>query len=350
MTSESSSKTHSLSLFYKCQLALGFRQPYAFKLCWWSQHRFPSYTDTNDVPCIIGLFFSSFMALFVFIRLPYLHPPTFEVESSPGEWYWFKQNPYRLGIFLHLFATLPAGFLAIFQFIPAIQLKAVVVHRTIGYIVMILLSLGNIGAIIFSQISMGGNDLPLLASIATLVIATTGSMGLAWYNIKRQQIDEHRKWMLRAMFWMSIIITMRLIQLPVVLAVSYTGGYHTLWTCDQIQSVTGNTTTFYDEFPACHLGMHTLVGVPADVHSLLHVGSAIRLTFAMAVWVAIALHASGVEVYASIHLTSKESERLRMISYYKQKAAGLSPPGSAGITADRWGDSSPWMPPRKLQE
>jgi len=327
MASESSSKTHPLSLFSMCQLALGFRKPYAFKL--W-------------------LFFSFVMALFVFIRLPYLHPPTFEVESSPGEWYWFKQNPYQFGIFLHLFASLLAGFLAIFQFIPAIQLNAVVVHRTIGYIVMILLSLGNIGVIIFSRISMGGNDFSLLASIATLVIATTGSMGLAWYNIKRQQIDEHRKWMLRAMFWMSIIITMRLVQLPAVFAVSYVGGYHTLWTCGQIQSVTGNTTAFYDEFPACHWGMHTLVGVAADVHSPLHIGSAVRLTFAMSVWVAVTLHTFGVEVY--IHLTPKESERLRMISYYKQKAAGLSPPGSAGITADRWGDSSPWIQPKKRQE
>jgi hypothetical protein len=93
---------------------------------------------------------------------------------------------------------------------------------------MVLLFLGNIGLIIFAQVSMGSNDLPLLASIVFLITATTGSMGLAWYNIRCQQIDEHRKWMLRAMFWMSTIITLRLILLPTAFAVSYVGGYHTV--------------------------------------------------------------------------------------------------------------------------
>ena len=94
-----------------------------------------------------------------------------------------------------------------------------------------LLTLGNIGVILFSRISMGGNDMPLFAAILFLIVATTSSMYLAWYNIRRHQVEEHRKWMLRAMFWMSIIITQRLI-LPIFIAVtSYIGGFYTVSVC-----------------------------------------------------------------------------------------------------------------------
>lgn len=44
---------------------------------------------------LVGAVCSSFMAFFVLIRSPYLHFPTFERDSSPGEWYWFRQNPYH---------------------------------------------------------------------------------------------------------------------------------------------------------------------------------------------------------------------------------------------------------------
>jgi hypothetical protein len=107
--------------------------------------------------------------------------------------------------------------------------------------------------------------------------------------------------------------------------------------------------------------MDIFVGVPADLKSKLHLGSAVRLTFAMATWAAIAVHTFGVELYVcclqlecvtiyalifmivtQLHLTPKESERLRIISYYKQQSMKLANPGSAGITSDRWGDGLPW--------
>lgn len=102
------------------------------------------------------------------------------------------------------------------------------VHKYVGYAIITLLTLGNIAIAIISPISMGGNDLSLTAVIIVLSALTSVAMGLAWYNIRKQQIDEHRKWMLRAMFWMGIIVTMRVIMFVVILAVSYTGGYNTV--------------------------------------------------------------------------------------------------------------------------
>ena len=59
-------------------------------------------------------------------------------------------------------------------------------------------------------------------------------------------------------------------------------------------------------------------------------------------WIAIVMHAIGVEIY--LNLTPAENHRLRRISYEKQLEAGYANPGSAGITADGWGDAERYTP------
>jgi hypothetical protein len=44
-----------------------------------------------------------------------------------------------------------------------------------------------------------------------------------------------------------------------------------------------------------------------------------------------------------IKLTPRETERLRQVSYEKQLEAGMKNPGSAGFTAERFGDADPWI-------
>ena len=102
------------------------------------------------------------------------------------------------------------------------------VHRYTGYVVMLLVVFGNISAILILPVAMGGGDLNLHFAIVFLAVATTGAMYLAWHNIRRHQIDEHRKWMLRAMFWMGTIVTMRIVMIFMIFAVAYRGGYATV--------------------------------------------------------------------------------------------------------------------------
>lgn len=73
--------------------------------------------------------------------------------------------------------------------------------------------------------------------------------------------------------------------------------------------------------------------------------SALRTTFGTAGWIALVIHVLATEIYLS--LTKDETERLRRISYDLQQKAGYKNPGSAGLTADRFGDSS-WSPPTKI--
>ena len=74
--------------------------------------------------------------------------------------------------------------------------------------------------------------------------------------------------------------------------------------------------------------------------------AAINLTFGMSMWIALVIHAIGVEVY--LRLTPAESERLRVISYERQLEAGFKNPGSAGLTVDRFGNAPRWHPPAHL--
>ena len=60
------------------------------------------------------------------------------------------------------------------------------------------------------------------------------------------------------------------------------------------------------------------------------------------------MHVIGVEIY--LKLTPREGERLRILSYDRQLAAGFKNPGSAGLVAERWGDAAPWVPPQQRAE
>jgi hypothetical protein len=65
------------------------------------------------------------------------------------------------------------------------------------------------------------------------------------------------------------------------------------------------------------------------------VGASMQISFGMAMWVALFLHAVGVEIY--LNLTPTEAERLRSVSYERQWEAGFEHPGSAGLAVDSGG-------------
>jgi hypothetical protein len=56
---------------------------------------------------------------------------------------------------------------------------------------------------VIARIAFGGT-LDTQLFVGVLVILTTGSLFLGWVNIKRLQIDQHRKWMLRTWFYVSL--------------------------------------------------------------------------------------------------------------------------------------------------
>lgn len=239
----------------------------------------------------------------------------------------------------------------VWQFIPIIRHKLLMLHRINGYLVITLVIISNVGAIMIARRAFGG-FLATQAGVGLLVIISTISIALAYYNIKRLQIDQHRAWMLRAMFYLGTIVTLRLIMILSALISSKMSYYDTTMTCGELLSILSTNQKVNEFYPECgqpNATADTLAIVQAKFGSQPEqIGSALRLSFGMALWMALFLHTVGVEIY--LNLTPRESNRLRQVSYEKQMEKGLSPAGSAGLTVDRWGDAEPWQPLRGKTE
>jgi len=75
-------------------------------------------------------------------------------------------------------------------------IEKMIVHRINGYIILILLAIGIAGAIMITRHAQGGAFSVQIASGALSILVAMCAV-LAYINIKRLQIDQHRKWMLR---------------------------------------------------------------------------------------------------------------------------------------------------------
>ncbi|KAJ1713543.1 hypothetical protein NYO67_4257 [Aspergillus flavus] len=281
---------------------------------------------------------------FTLARLEYLDFSTFCKNSVPGECFYYKGTGY-IGLYLHLGCILPAAFLAFFQFVPAIRYKVILFHRINGYTIILLVLLSNVGALMIARHTFGGT-IPTQAAVGLLVILSTCTIGMAYYNVKRLQLEQHRAWMLRAFFYMGCIITTRIIMIISTVIISISPKYYMAQPCDKIDFIIGREQTL-ESYPDCASFYN---GSRPDQNVLVlgdfngnadKIGTALNLNFGMAFWLALFLHAIGVEIY--LQMTPKESHRLRKISYTRQLEAGYRDPGRAGLTVDKFGDSEPWV-------
>lgn len=124
--------------------------------------------------------------------------------AAPGECYRYNSRDlYRIGIKLHLYTILPAGFLACFQFVPAIRYKALLFHRINGYLVVLLSLVGTAGALMIARISFGGG-VDTQTAVGLMAIMFVAALAISLYNVKKLQLEQHRAWMLRAWFYVSV--------------------------------------------------------------------------------------------------------------------------------------------------
>jgi uncharacterized membrane protein len=248
---------------------------------------------------------------FALARFMYLHVPTLEKNQAPGEGYYMSKSPYRPALLIHLASVLPAGILAILQFVPQIRYKALIVHRVMGYVSLFLLTMGAATGFILGRRSFGG-EISTQTGVVFLGAMTLISAGLAYYNIKRLQIDQHRKWMLRTWFYAGSIITLRLVMIIIAQIISAINEYHSVrspafglvsyptdirtqvWSCNEVEYVLKNTTLIAAQYPTCASGQEGgFVVVPAMWTTALSIGSALRVSFGPALWIALLTHAVG---------------------------------------------------------
>ena len=200
------------------------------------------------------------MSFFCFARLKYLSTSVLAAELTPGDWYWFRNGTMHIGFMLHLASMVPAGLLMIVQFVPRIRRKFVLFHRLNGYVVITLSLVGNVTAMIIARHAFGG-DMGGQTCTGFLAIASTIAIALAWWNIRCLQIDLHRAWMLRAMFWMGSIVSTRLIMPLMAIFQTILGGYFIAWPCDEIRYILGGSEDLMmSRFPQCLMPNGTTSG------------------------------------------------------------------------------------------
>jgi len=254
---------------------------------------------------------------------------------------------------MHLGAILPAGFLVCFQFVPVIRHKVLLFHRLNGYMILLLLLVGNSGAFMIAPVAAGGSP-TTQAGVGLLATLTTISATLAYINIKRLQIDQHRAWMLRTWVYAGSIISVRLVMMAgnTWIAHHQQGHWYDVQTCSSIwkqytlygaPAGEGNPTPYlYSQCTSPDSSVPVVIKADKNGQGPEFVTASFHLTFGMAVWLCLAIHAIGVELY--LNLTPAESERLRLVSYERQAEAGFKHPGRAGLTVDRLGDAPTWKP------
>ena len=136
------------------------------------------------------------------------------------------------------------------QFVPIIRHKVRIFHRINGYVVVLLLLLSNAGALMIVRRSFGG-EMETQTFVGVLVIMTTLGAFMAYYNIKRLQVEQHRAWMLRTWFYAGSIITLRLIMIISALIISSQGDYYRAMPCSEIAFLQDSREAFEANFPQC---------------------------------------------------------------------------------------------------
>jgi hypothetical protein len=102
------------------------------------------------------------------------------------------------------------------------------------------------------------------------------------------------------------IVTTRIIMILATVIISKSGGYYTVWSCAKIEATLPNASMLLSKYPACGAYANgsnpnevAIVKADLDGDTGANAGAALGLSFGMAVWLATAVHAIGVEIYVS---------------------------------------------------
>ncbi|WXC57092.1 hypothetical protein SNK03_003016 [Fusarium graminearum] len=296
---------------------------------------------TKGYNFVLWLLFGGAFLAFTLSRFIYLdfdghlcpsEPPTDRIYGSrgavPGECYYYRHGIGKAGIIMHLAGILPAAVLVVLQFIPAIRHQALLVHRINGYVVLLLSVVGIIGVFMIARYAFGGTlEMQTVTGFASIIFVAC--MVLAYINIKRLQLEQHRAWMLRGWIIAGHIITMRAISAIMAQITSHANPYSTVTPCAVLDSMFYHNKPAVEAlYPGC-VGFYTgetpdqrviTEGIPGERPDA--IAARLNSAFGASAWLALLVHVIAAEMY--LRLTPAEAERLRKVSYRRQMEADLS--------------------------
>ncbi|KAF5337766.1 hypothetical protein D9758_016611 [Tetrapyrgos nigripes] len=224
-------------------------------------------------------------------------------QTTPGDFRWFDQKKYKIPYFWHIYTTI-RGFIVGAQFLPVIRRRFMLLHRTNGYLSILLLIPGNIAGSVVARRSFGG-EINQQIAYYLLGIMITFSMLMGYANVKKDT-RRHRRWMLRGVVYFAIPILPRPMILIARAIITKIGTYWSVWRCDEVFYVLQSTEALSQLFPQCVAN-----GAGADpsnnplsvaVHASNHEGdlgksSAVRVVHGMCLWISMLISVLGVEIY-----------------------------------------------------
>jgi len=247
---------------------------------------------------IFFIVFGGALVGFVLARSRSLNPNNFPAQLLLGEAFWATREPWKAFLAVHVVLSFCGGILVIWQFVPAIRRHYVTFHRINGYVSLILLFPAILFGAILGRQAFGG-DIGNQSGLYCLGILAGyyGFEGIRHVNETRR----HRRWMLRFVSLLGVIITMRLIVLCANEIVTDIGSYYALWKCDQLLFIMGNLTAY----PLCLAAQQAggnLALVQVAIHAStreapINMASARRVNSSTGIWLALVIHMIGSELY-----------------------------------------------------
>ena len=254
-------------------------------------------------------------------------------------YHYARSRSFFWGFTIHLWTVLPAGLLAVLQFVPAIRRRAPAVHRALGYTCLALCVPGIASALPLLARSQGG-DLSVRTGVAALGACSSYALVRAWRAIAREgRVDAHRAWMLRAWSYLGCIVTMRPLIIGSAWALQYLAPLPVTMPCEQLRFVlaadgASNASGLVQErlvalHPVC-ADAGAMAVVQGDWFSKAisegrpdRAVAAGHVLFGASIWVSLALHAVAVEWYLAS--TQGENDKLKAVSKKYQAKLGLKP-------------------------
>jgi uncharacterized membrane protein len=139
---------------------------------------------------------------------------------------------HPLGVYLHVFAAAVALLLGPFQFSTRLRSARIQLHRWMGRTYLgVGVLIGGLSGLYISQFAFGG---PVAAlGFATLAVCWLFTGLRAFLAIRRKEIGEHRKWMVRNFALSFAAVTLRLyIPASQIAGVEFAVAYPAIaWLC-----------------------------------------------------------------------------------------------------------------------
>lgn len=233
-----------------------------------------------------------------------------------GQCYWYThptEKRYGLSLAIHLAAIMPAGVLAILQFIPRLRQRYPFYHRWGGRLSFGLAIPGILSVPFLLDRAFGGG-LDTRSSATLLCGLTMWAVTKAWTTARARQFDQHRRWATRAWMWLGCIVTHRAV-IGMFAAYSSLAGPKLAASipCPQVWAMIENVygtgldaQVAWSDYPTC-VGLTTASNGTVETFGLVYgdflsgkpeeQAAALYLAFGPAFWVAILIHVTATEVY-----------------------------------------------------